>query len=147
MWVVGYVVAPTLFSMLERSVAGDVVGRLFGYVSVIGFISGGLLLSFAALLDRRPGWLRSWNIWILVVMLMITLASQFVVTPRLTELKRAASGDLAANPSLQRRFATLHGVSSALFVVNSLLGLVLLVRWGRAGRTDVAMPNLPDQEN
>ena len=26
-WVVGYVVAPTLFAMLERSVAGDVAGR------------------------------------------------------------------------------------------------------------------------
>jgi hypothetical protein len=132
LWVVGYVVAPTLFAMLERSVAGDVAGRLFGYVSVIGFICGGILLSFALLLDRRPGWLRSWYIWVLVAMLTITIVSEYVVSPQLAELKQAAGGEWATNPPLLRRFARLHSVASTLFVVNSLLGLVLLVRWGKS---------------
>ncbi len=133
-WIVGYVVTPTLFAMLERSVAGDVAGRLFGYVSMIGFICGGLLLLFALVLDCRPGWLRTWNIWILAAMLTITMFSEYLVSPQLTELRLAAGGEWVPDSPLQRHFAKLHGISSALYVVNSLLGLVLLVRWGRSGK-------------
>jgi MFS family permease len=148
MWVVGYVVAPTLFAMLERSVAGDVAGRLFGYVSMIGFICGGLLLFLALFLDRRrPGWLRSWNIWILAAMLSITIFNELLVSSQLAELRLAAGGEWVPDTPLQRRFAKLHGVASALFVVNSLLGLVLLVRWGRSGGEHDLVPNRRDNKN
>lgn len=132
-WVVGYVVAPTLFAMLERSVAGDIAGRLFGYVSMIGFTCGGTLLLLVLSLDRRPGWLRCVNVWILAAMLTITLFSEYVVSPQLVESRIAAGGEWDANILLQRRFAILHGVSSTLFVVNSVLGLVLVVRWEKSG--------------
>ncbi len=146
-WVVGYVVAPTLFAMLERSVAGDVAGRLFSYVSMIGFICGGLLLCFALLLDRPLGWLRCWNIWILAAMLTITIFSEYVVSPQLAELRLAAGGELIPNTPLQRRFAKLHGVSGTLFVVNSLLALVLLVRSGGSGGEHELTPHPRDNKN
>ncbi len=123
MWTVGFVVAPTLFAALEdRRLAGEVAGRLFSDVSYLG-ISCAVLLLVMAVWRRGSGCLRLWGLWILVAMLAITLVSQFVVTPAMVAVKASVGPD-------HGRFATLHVLSSSLYVVNCLLGLVLVARGG-----------------
>jgi len=126
-WVVGYVVAPTLFSMPEsRQLAGDIAGRLFGYVNQIGLVCGGILLVLMWF-HLLSGWLRSWRLWVLVAMLGITAIGEYFILPKMTVLKLAAGGEFLPGSPLHQQFATLHGVSSALFVVNSVFGLLLVV--------------------
>ena len=64
-------------------------------------------------------------------MLAITVVNEYVLSPQLADLRIAINGDWGSTP-LRSRFARLHGVSSSLFVVNSILALVLLTRWERA---------------
>ena len=128
MWVIGFVVAPTLFTMLDdRSVAGSVAGRLFTIISYIGLASSLALIS-ALFFDLGGRALKAWRAWLLCGMLLIILFGQFVLQPEMAALKQAGlHGDAAA------RFGRLHGISSALFGINSLAGLVLVI-FGVIGR-------------
>jgi FtsH-binding integral membrane protein len=121
MWTVGYVVAPTLFAMLEKSVAGNVAGQLFTTMSYIGLVCGSLLL-IGKISRLGSSAMQNWVVWALVVMLVLVVISQFVLQPMMAELK--ASGITDLNRS---EFGKLHGVASVLFLINSLLGLPLVV--------------------
>lgn len=126
MWTVGYLVAPTLFSALDsRALAGAVAGRLFSHMSLIGLACGGLLLIGAFARDGR-GALRGWRTWIVIVMLLVTAAGEFGLAPMMDKLRNAA-GDLTVVTPARARFGMLHGIASSLFLINSVLGLLLIV--------------------
>ncbi len=121
MWIVGYLVAPTLFSMLEKTVAGNVAGQLFTLMSYIGLFSAGLLI--LGLVSRIGTQVKQhWMFWVLLVMLVIILIGQFVLQPMMAELKATGLTDLNRS-----EFGKLHGIASVLFLINSLLGLSLVV--------------------
>ncbi len=122
MWVVGYLVAPTLFSMLEKSVAGNVAGQLFTSMNYLGLFCGSLLL--IGLVSRVGSqFTQHWMFWVLLIMLVIILIAQFVLQPMMAELK--ATGLTELN---RAEFGKLHGVASVLFLINSLLGLSLVIK-------------------
>ena len=124
MWTVGYIVAPTLFAMLtDRALAGTVAGKLFSIMSYIGLLSAGILLS-GQCYRAKAAWRQNWRFWILLVMLLIIVLGEFYLQPMMAELKQAGFLEGSDNA---RQFGQLHGVASALFVINSLLGLVLVV--------------------
>ncbi len=121
MWIIGYVVAPVLFKMLERQVAGSVAGQLFTIMSYIGLLCGILLLTSMIYQSGFSNWLQ-WRVLVLVGMLLIIVVGQFVLQPMMAELKAAGlTGDVRA------QFGRLHGISSILFMINSLAGLALVV--------------------
>lgn len=127
MWTVGYIVAPTLFSMLsDRMLAGQVAGRLFEIVGWIGIGSAVFVLGFVI---ARQGWhaLRGGLLWVVVAMLLMTLASQFGIQPLMEQMKAAAWPREVMDSVMRSRFATWHGVSSVLYLVQSVLGLLLVV--------------------
>lgn len=121
MWAIGYLAAPTLFAVLEdRSLAGTLAGKMFTGMSVIGLLCGSLLLAGLLLRNGGRAW-RQWRVWVVLVMLAVVVTGQFVLQPAMAELRAAGlSGENAA------RFGMLHGVSSTLFLLNSLLGLALV---------------------
>lgn len=82
----GLVVAPVLFRNYERMVAGDIAGRLFAAVSLIGMLCGALLLAFAVVRARQRVW-RDWRAGLLVVMLVATVVGEFGLATRMRELK------------------------------------------------------------
>ncbi len=124
MWTVGFVVAPTLFQMLDdRMLAGELAGRLFTIMSFIGLAVGSLLL-LGQLFGRAVPWRRNWRAGLLIGMLLIIVIGEFVLQPMMAELK--ATG-LAAGSAAAQRFGMLHGIASTLFLINSLLGLGLVV--------------------
>lgn len=120
MWTVGYIVAPVLFKTLDdRMLAGNLAGQMFTIMSYIGivcalFLLAGQLMQAAAM--------TNWRLWVLLVMLLIVLVGQFVLQPMMAELKSSGlEGEVA------RQFGRLHGISSVLFLINSLAGLALVV--------------------
>lgn len=122
MWVVGLVVAPTLFKNYERVLAGDIAGRLFSMLSIIGGICA-LLLLISCLIRTRVAVWRDWRAGVLLLMLAITLVGEFGVAARMRELKEL----LAASSAASGEFQWLHRSASILFLINSVLGLILVI--------------------
>lgn len=120
MWAVGYIVAPTLFNMLEKTVAGNVAGQLFTIMSYVGLVCGTLLI--IGTMNRLGAQVtQHWVFWALVVMVVLVLIGQFVLQPMMAELKATGITDLNRS-----EFGKLHGIASVLFLINSLLGLALV---------------------
>mgnify|MGYP003551490346 CR=1 FL=1 len=111
MWAIGYLAAPVLFASLgDRQLAGMVAGKLFAWVGWVGLGSAAYLLIF--LIARRGG--------------------QFGIQPLMAQLKADAMPREVMESVLRDRFAAWHGVSSILYLVQSLLGLWLVV-WANRG--------------
>lgn len=131
LWTVGYLVAPTLFRILDRQTAGNVAGQLFSSMNIIGLVCGSMLA--LGIFLRGNGWMRNKRLWAIVVMLVITIVGEFLLQPMMVELKKTG---LVKGSAEAISFARLHGVSSGLFLVQSLLGLGLVVF--RQGSSDLA---------
>ncbi len=130
LWFAGYVVAPVLFQVLDKTTAGMVAGQIFSVSAYLGLFCG-LFLLLSLLFgpaDDRPGRFR---LWVIIVMLFIILTGQFVLAPMMVDIKLAGISAGSENAS---HFARLHGVSSILYLVNSILGLVLVAVGIRPGR-------------
>lgn len=125
MWVTGYVVTPLLFQVLDdRQLAGMVAGHLFTANSYIGLVCGGLLL-FGVLVKCTGNRLKDSQVWMLVLMIIVIIVGQFIIQPILAELK---AGGLPAGSKEAVEFGRIHGIASTLFLINSVLGLVLVGR-------------------
>ncbi|MDR2881295.1 MAG: DUF4149 domain-containing protein [Azoarcus sp.] len=132
MWMIGYIVTPTLFAMLDdRILAGHIAGRLFSIIAWIGFGTAVWLLGFMAVRQGRAV-LRSALFWVVVAMLVCVTAG-YVLQMEMAALK-VEVGSMDVMESAQRgRFAMLHGVASGVYLVQSLLGVWVVVR-GRSQR-------------
>lgn len=125
LWTVGFVVAPVLFELIpERALAGSVAGRLFQSTWLISYVVGGCVLVHALV---RGAW-RSAVFWIALVMIVLSLISAFGIQPQIAEL-RATMG---ADEALRARFGMWHGVSSMLYAVQSMLAVLLVVKFARS---------------
>jgi len=126
---VGYLVAPTLFATLsDRQVAGMVAGAIFkveAYISLV--VCVGLLVLANLLVSRGLQGYRAIR-WILLVMLICAAVGSFVLMPWMESLREEAllQGMPVRYSPLAGLFSTLHGVSSAIFLVQSLLGAYLV---------------------
>jgi hypothetical protein len=130
MWITGYLVTPTLFAVLDdRQLAGTLAGHMFTSMSYIGLVCGVLLLISHAYVAADT-WYRSWSVWLIAIMLLIIVLGQFVLTPIMTELRTTG---LQEGSEAAARFGMLHGVSSVMFLLNSIAGLVLVVSRGTEG--------------
>jgi len=116
LWVVGFIVAPVLFTELnDRALAGSTAGTLFTVTSYIGLASGSVLLLLNAVVRKRI----NWRALVLLGMLSLIVIGQFVITPMVADLRLQGLTDTP-------RFGQLHGVASVLFLLTSVLGLVLV---------------------
>lgn len=131
LWAIGYIAAPVLFaSLADRQQAGMVAGRLF---ALIGWVGLGCATYLAAFTLVRSGsrFFRNPIFWLVLVMGALTLASQFGIQPLMARMKAEALPREVMESVLRDRFAAWHGISSILYLVQSLLGLWLVVGSGR----------------
>lgn len=130
LWAVGYLAAPTLFySLDDRMLAGMLAGKMFGYIAWVGLVCGAWLLIFR--LGRLGGAaLKQGFFWIVLVMLLLSLAQQFGIQPVLQQLKDQAMPKDVMESLFRDRFAAWHGVSSAVYLIQSLLGLAAVAKQG-----------------
>ncbi len=129
LWITGLVFAPVLFGNFERLLAGDIAGRLFTAMSQVGLVCGMVLLALAAWRTRTQVW-RDWRTVVLVLMLVLLVVGEYGVAARMRELKALAILEDAA--AHWAEFGRLHVLSSALYLVDCLLGLLLVVFGVRA---------------
>jgi len=80
----------------------------------------------------RAAALRQGVFWIVLLMLALVCAGEFGVQPIMATLKEEALPKQVMESVLRDRFATWHGVSSVLYVIQSLLGAALVVFLGRS---------------
>ena len=134
LWTIGYIVAPTLFSMLaDRVLAGTITGKLFTLMAYIGLACGAYLILFR-LVRFGGACVKHVAFWILLVMLALTVIGEFGVQPLLATLKSSALPKEVMEGVLRDRFMAWHGVASVLYVIQSGLGLVLVALHGRNPR-------------
>ncbi|MBL8398963.1 MAG: DUF4149 domain-containing protein [Candidatus Accumulibacter sp.] len=135
LWTIGFVVAPTLFSTLasNRPLAGVLAGRLFELIGWIGLACACYLLPYM-LLRLRTAALKRWHFWLIVAMAVLSAVSLFGIQPLLAELKADALPREVMESVLRNRFATWHGISSGLYLLQSALGLLLVSGVLRGGR-------------
>lgn len=125
----GGVAAPVLFAVLDRASAGQVAGRFFsleayismGFAVVLLWLERRLLRADASLF-KRTRW--SVSMWLIVMALLLTLLSQYLIHPMLQSVKDGYAGLLS--------FGALHAISSLLFAIKALM--VLLLSWRCAFR-------------
>ena len=66
--------------------------------------------------------------WIALTMLLLTLAQFFGIQPILAELKAEAMPKDVMESLFRDRFETWHGISSVVYLIESLLGLALVAK-------------------
>jgi hypothetical protein len=126
LWAVGYLAAPTLFySLTDRMLAGMLAGKMFTAMAWVGIVCGTWLLLFRLMRSGADA-LKQGFFWIVVGMLLLTLAGHFGIQPILVQLKAAAMPKDVMESLLRDRFQAWHGISSAVYLIESLLGLVLV---------------------
>jgi hypothetical protein len=133
LWTVGYLVAPTLFAVLDdRQVAGMIAGRLFRSEALLSVVCGVLLLVLANLLVRRGESAYRAIRWIVLAMLVCTLVGYFGVQPFMETLRHqaAALGVAVSESPYKTQFGMLHGISGSIYLLQSILGIVLIWRLG-----------------
>lgn len=122
--IVGYMVAPVLFGSLDdRRLAGELAGHMFSAINIIGLVCGAYLLLRCALIVKGR-FVRTARVWALVLMLILIAVAMFVLQPMMQELKAVG---ITPGSDAASQFGRLHGVSSVLYLVTSLLGLYLVV--------------------
>jgi len=132
LWTIGYLVAPTLFATLaDRQLAGLLAGKLFALIGWVGLGCAAYLLIFM-LLRSGAAVFKRWSFWLVLLMLALTVASLFGIQPLMAHLKAEALPREVMESVLRDRFATWHGISSILYLVQSLLGLLIVVGGGSA---------------
>lgn len=128
LWAIGSIAAPVLFASLDdKQLAGMLAGKLFGVIAWVGIASACYLLAYRIARDGGSA-LKTLFFWLIVVMLVLTLASHFGIQPIMQGLKDQAMPQAVMQSVLADRFQRWHGVSSILYVIQSVLGLVLIWR-------------------
>lgn len=127
---IGYAVAPVLFKTLERMTAGSVAAQLFRIEAILGVVCGVLLLALSNQQVRRGAGDYRRVRWIVAAMVACVLVGYFALQPFMNALRVAAmeAGTDIANSPYASRFGMLHGVSSLFYLVESVLGLMLIWR-------------------
>ena len=128
---IGFLVVPILFSSLgDRQVAGMVAANLFKVTAYSGVVICAVLMVMASYLARLQAAQYRLARWILLGMLACTVGAAFILIPWMNSLRDQALylGISVRESTNAALFTRLHGVSSTLFLIQALLGLVLVWR-------------------
>jgi len=125
------VLAPTVFRALPtHHLAGSVIAPLLSILHWMGLVSGIVFLAssiaYARIATGAPHIFAARNV-LLVIMLGLTLISQFGVTPRMDALRTSigAIGNVPVTDPARVEFNALHAWSTRLEVAVLVLGLIV----------------------
>lgn len=128
LWAIGYLAAPTLFATLaDRMLAGSIAGSLFRVEAWLSVVCGLLLLG---LFYADRGFAKRRTCLLLVAgMLGCVAVGYFGLQPFMAELKATAVANGGVmDEAVRARFGMLHGVASVIYMLQSLLGVGLVLR-------------------
>ena len=128
----GAIAAPVLFSALDdKQLAGMLAGKMFTVGAWVGIVAGIYLLIFSFMRDGARAF-KAWFFWLILTMWLLTLAGHFGIQPIMDNLKNQALPLAVMQSVFADRFAQWHGISRILWIIQALLGVVLVWRSGLA---------------
>jgi len=127
-WAVSYLAAPSAFAVLDSTQAGNVVGVMLtrsAWLAIALAVLLALLVARAGDLDARR---RRWLYGVIAGMLACSLVVYLGLQPMMAAIREAAGpAGVRASPQWGT-FAALHGVSQVLYLAESILGAMLVVK-------------------
>ncbi len=127
LWAAGAAAYVLFDTLQDRQLAGQIAGRFFTYVSYLGLFSAFYLL-IHRLFSYGTLALKQAFFWAVFVMLLLVLAGHFGIQPLLAQLKADAFPSDVMHTVFADRFRTWHGVASIAYMVQCLLGFVVVLR-------------------
>ena len=128
LWALGAIAAPTLFATVpDKALAGMLAGKMFTLMAYVGMGSGVYLL-IHRLASEGARAFKQWFFWIVLIMLALVLLGHFGVQPIIQGLKVQGETARVLEGVTADRFARWHGIASVLYVLQSLLGLVSVIK-------------------
>ena len=127
LWVTGFNVYVLSGALQDKQLFGSLAGQLFTIVSYIGMASSFYLL-IQRLLDYGTGSLKQSFFWAVFVMLLLVFAGHFGIRPILAQLKADAMPADVMHSIFAERFGKWHGIASVAYLVECLLGFVLVLK-------------------
>jgi len=102
-------------------------GKMFETLGYVGIVCGTYLLLHRWLaVGKKVS--RDVSAWLIIVMLSITLLTQFAIQPLMADMKSQALPLDVMQSTFAGRFKMWHGISSILYLIESLLGAWLVMR-------------------
>ncbi|NIA56509.1 DUF4149 domain-containing protein [Massilia sp. TW-1] len=127
-WAVSYLAAPSAFAVLDSTQAGNVVGAMLtrsAWLAIALAAVLALLTARAADVDARR---KRWLYGLIAGMLACSLVVYLGLQPMMAAIREAAGpAGVRASPQWGT-FAALHGVSQVLYLAESILGAMLVVK-------------------
>ena len=127
-WTVSYLAAPSAFAVLDSTAAGNVVGTMLTRLAWLSMALAPLVLLLVwRSADLDPKRRRRLNL-LALAMLACSLAVYLGLQPMMAAIRETAGpAGVRASPQWGT-FAALHGVSQVLYLLESVLGAVLVVK-------------------
>jgi hypothetical protein len=127
-WAVSYLAAPSAFAVLDSTLAGNVVGIMLTRLAWLSIALAPLLAVLAWRATDLDVKRRRWLVWLAGAMLACSLVVYLGLQPMMAAIREAAGpAGVRASPQWGT-FAALHGVSQVLYLLESVLGAVLVVK-------------------
>ena len=127
LWMTGLTAYVLFDTLQDKQLAGSLAGKLFNIVSYVGLASAFYLL-IQRLLDYGTGALKQSYFWAIFLMLLLILAGHFGIQPILAQLKIDALANNVTQSVFADRFKTWHGVASVAYLLQCLLGFVVVLK-------------------
>ncbi len=125
--------APSIFKVLPRETAGNVVSDIFPKYYLVAYVCGGVALITSAALwlvyNHRDGLMFALRIGALFIMLALAVFAGEVIRPRAVEARtemRSLTEKSPNYPEAQEKFRRLHKQSAIINSVVFLLGIAIL---------------------
>ncbi len=128
LWTVGYLAAPLFFITLQdRQLAGTIAGSLFRAEAWLSLACGILLLAIFRADPYLPS--RKACTRVVIGMLLCVVVGYFGLQPFMAEIRAAAAqAGGVMDEAMRARFGLLHGVASLVYLLQSLLAVLLVIK-------------------
>lgn len=128
LWAIGYVAVSILFrAQPDKQLAGMLSGQMLTAVSYIGIVCGAYLLLYRIALSGKAA-VREGVFWLVAAMLALTLLQQFGIYPLMADIRLQAGVADVMQSALAPQFGMWHGISSILYLLQSLFGAALVIK-------------------
>lgn len=131
LWTIGYLVAPTLFSILDdKALAGSIAGRMFRIEAWLSLFCALVLIATSRFASGECGNVEKKRLqWLVLGMVACTVLGYFGLQPFMAELREVAGHSRVMDSATRAQFGVLHGIASAFYLIQSVLGLILIWKW------------------
>ncbi len=123
-----FFVAPSIFKVLPREQAGEVVGDIFPKYWIVGYVCSILTLGTFIYITKVGGISDPAGLTVLIAMLVLNVISGAIIGGKARGLKRRikAATDTSVIEQLRKSFRKVHGLSAVVNLTLIILAIVAL---------------------